>query len=188
MKEAYTISLYSDGSAEIKNYENIDDTLDVKSTIEENFSILIHVGDIWSEIGAFFKILHTHSGKTLITEDAMQQLSDEFTNTEKVTTYYESQTHRPVDVFSIQLQEQEVVSEAHEIVGMADISVGAETTTTDEWGSPDPFLQLQNAPDWLLDLRVSQLVQMKGRLENTFQTHDVQKVSDIMRYDAESML
>jgi len=197
---AVVIILYADESADIKNHESMGDALKALGDQKQRCAALIHTGDIWSEIGAFFKILHNHSGSTLVTEDAMQQ-PNTITNFEKVTTYYESQTHRPVGVFSFQFPKHAINLQDHETVDdVMDDSLDFKATPAKEISpssveeqieaidKTDPFMLLQQAPDWLLDLKISQLVQLTGRLESNFQSNGVNTVSDIMLYDAESML
>jgi len=199
-QQVVVITLFADESADIKNYESMGDALKALGDQKQRCSALIYTGDIWSEIGAFFKILHNHFASILVTEDAMQ-LSNIIANPEKVTTYYESQTHRPVGVFSIQLPKQTINLQDDETADdVIDDSVDSKTSLVDEIVSlpleeqretndtADPFIFLQNAPDWLLDLKISQLVQLTVRLENNFQSNGINTVSDIMLYDAESML
>jgi len=200
--QVVVITLYADESADIKKHESMGDALEALGDRKQQCSALIHTGDIWSEIGAFFKILHNHFGSTLVTEDAMQQ-ENAITDPEKVTTYYESQTHRPVGVFSFQLPKQiiNLHLQDHETVeDVMDDSLDFKATPAKEISpssveeqieandNTDPFMLLEQAPDWLLDLNVSQLVQFPTRLGDKFQANGINTVADLRRFNAESML
>jgi len=189
------ISLYADESADIRNYGSVADALAASNARDKLAAGMIHIGDIWPEIGALFKLLHSHTGCLLVTEDALRQSGIDAECAESVSIYYESQTHRPVAVFAVVQPEQHLLELHDSVDEVADedaTTVEQDLVEVEECAEntdfTDPFAFLQQAPDWLMKLKVSQLVQLTGRLENHFLEHDINTVAGILKYDAETML
>jgi hypothetical protein len=195
--KAYMISLCPENTSgfvsDIKLFESMDEAFIASKLIDKECRILIHTGDIWSDIATLYNIMHKFPHRLLVAGE------HNFVNAVDVITYNDKDFNRPIKVYAIENHDLEV-SNLNKVGSDGEKRVlQAYEDDDSEWYSskfsegitsnPDDLSQLlEVAPEWLLILNVDHLTLLSARLINTFADKEIKTVSDITQFNTETML
>jgi len=191
------ISLYPENTSgfvsDIKLFDTMDEAYAATKLIDKDSRVLIHVGDIWSDIATLYNIMHKFPDRLLVAGE------HNFVNAVEIITYNDKDFNRPIKVSTIKKDDLEVNSLNKTDCDNEDRTLQGYQTEYNEWhcsifsegitSNPDDLSQLlEVAPDWLLSLNIDCLTLLSTRLINTFADKDIKTVSDITQFNTEAML